>query len=391
MSEAQGNKVVSGDGRFVQFIQDPNGARAPSGVSGLVSPPTHSGSIVDGGDGDDGRAARHDRDEPIYAHAGVTGLISPTTHTGTNTEHDQHLGKLAKTGSYTDALATGRPLSQLSPLRPPISVTHFESPYAHNDPISHRVSVGSDASALHARPAAPAHILSTHSPAQSTRADLSRMAQSPGVPARQLPATPPNHQLAHTHTFGADPTAHQGSERDEYIKIVGAAGGEDGAHAVSPPHQHGRLLSGERFAEPPKHWKQFEDTQAGYNLDKHARKRRSVQGGLLGAITNPTGYAAAVTLLFAFAITLFIVGVAFSASQDSDDADSHGDLGLYLGLPFMVFGAAFFIATSMSVRSHFMSEESTCFGGRMHSHKDFETPTFAKETEQQQQQKWGTN
>jgi len=360
MAETQGNKVVSGDGRLVQFIRDPDEFQAPrqldDAVGGPISPTSHHGTAVDR----DGEA------DPIYAHAAVSGLISPNTHTGTDTEPEHHLAKLPKTGSYTDALQ-----NHLSPSRPPINVTHFQSPYPQNGQMPQQISASPGASVHLRREVLAGHDGPARRPDQFTGS--AGMAQSPQFSTRDLPATPPSHQLAHTHLFGADPTVAHASARDAYIEIVGDANGRDNeASGVVPPHLHGQLLSGERFAEPPKHWKQFEDTQAGYNLDKRMRKRRSVQGGLLGAITNPIGYAAAITLLFAFAITLFVVGVTFAAASNSDDAESFGDLGLYLGLPFMVFGAAFFIATAMSVRSHFMREDGTCLGGRMHSHKDFD-------------------
>ena len=142
------------------------------------------------------------------------------------------------------------------------------------------------------------------------------------------------------------------------------------AHRSPLSPQQQMLLESSRSGDAPEHWNDFDKSKAKDNLEKRVR-RRSVEGGLLGAISNPTGYIIAVLVLFAFAVSLLVMGVSL-ALEDDTDGNSLTDLGLYMGVPFIVFGAAFFIATSMSVYSYLKSDTSTLCMGGMSSYKDFD-------------------
>lgn len=84
-------------------------------------------------------------------------------------------------------------------------------------------------------------------------------------------------------------------------------------------------------------------------------KRKATRGGLLATVENPVWFGFAVIILLIFSFTLFGIGVTFVYADNADgwENTNFGAVGAYAGVPLLVFGVAFLVATLFAARDFY--------------------------------------
>ena len=84
-------------------------------------------------------------------------------------------------------------------------------------------------------------------------------------------------------------------------------------------------------------------------------KRKPARGGLLATIENPVWFGFAVIVLMIFSLTLFGIGITFIYADKADgwENTNFGAVGAYAGVPLLVFGVAFLVATLFAARDFY--------------------------------------